>query len=345
MSRGYFPKRTELELTPLFSGLITATHILHHHSLLTTTGSISVRNPDRRETFFLADDDDDDESIAPALLSSASSLLEYFVDSGAPVEQKTAADETAGAVSERYIHSELYKKFAHVNAVVFSPCADVLPFGLVPSAAAAAAAVLRPTTAAAAFIGAEAPVWDIGGAYASSDAHALRVSTAKLGHSLALKFARPETSGRFLMDKMTSALGGGGGGGGGAGKDGAGEFPEHPVVVMRGMGFAAAGRGVEDVVYMAVKTREAAVAQMRALAVGAAYWGGTVEGKVNVEGGGVIKNGKVKREGEVRYLDAKEVKDSAELRSGEVAKAWRVWCREVEVNPLYRNDVEQESAT
>ncbi|KAK3079114.1 hypothetical protein LTS18_005704 [Coniosporium uncinatum] len=342
MSRGYFPKRTELELTPLFSGLITATHILHHHSLLTTTGSISVRNPDRRETFFLADDDDDDESIAPALLSFTSSLLEYLVDSGAPVEQKTAADETAGAVNERYIHSELYKRFPHVNAVVFSPCADVLPFGLVPSSsssAAAAAVALRPATAAAAFIGAEAPVWDIGGAYSSSDAHALRVSTAKLGHSLALKFARPETSGRFLMDRMTSVLGAGGG------KEGVAEFPEHPVVVMRGMGFAAAGRGVEDVVYMAVKTREAAVAQMRALAVGAACWGGTVEGKVNVEGGGVIKNGKVKREGEVRYLDAKEVRDSAELRSGEVAKAWRAWCREVEVNPLYRNDVEQESAT
>ena len=68
-----------------------------------------------------------------------------------------------------------------------------------------------------------------------------------------------------------------------------------------------------------------------------------LEGKVDVEGGGKIKSGKVKSEGGgVKYLSDKE---AAAALSGEsmvkaVMRDWEGWCREVEVNLLYRNEVE-----
>lgn len=115
--------------------LITASHICHHYGILDADGHISVRNPDNPATFFLSRD------LAPALISNSDDLVEYQVDNAEPVNPNAKA-----GCSERCIHSELFKKFAHVHSVIHSHAADVLPFCIshVP---------LRPSTSTAGFLG------------------------------------------------------------------------------------------------------------------------------------------------------------------------------------------------
>ncbi|KAF1990232.1 hypothetical protein K402DRAFT_444248 [Aulographum hederae CBS 113979] len=315
MSRGYYPKRLSLELTDLFSGLTTANHILHHHSLLDAYGHISVRNPDSKTSFFILHD------TAPALATSPSSFLEFNIDDGEPTDKGKEI-----GWSERYIHSELYKKFPAVNCVIHSHSPDVIPFST-------AAVPLKPTIHMSGFLGPEVPVWDSSSIYTSSEKHSLLVTTPKHGHSLALKFARAETSANFLYGKVSSAITGA--------KDGPSEVPEHPVVLMRGHGFAAAAPGIEEGVFMAIYTAEAARAQTRALGLAGSLAEGRVEGSVKADGG-KIKDGRVKWEGEVRGLDARECRESWEVIGETVLRPWGLWCREVECNPLYKNECGKE---
>ena len=70
--------------------------------------------------------------------------------------------------------------------------------------------------------------------------------------------------------------------------------------------------GIEEAVYQTTYTKEAAKKQMVALMVHNAYFGDTIESKVDVEGGGRIKRGKLKMEGEISYLNDKEVMDAWE---------------------------------
>lgn len=117
MSTGYFPKRTKLGLEDLFHGLVTASHILSQHSILTSSGHISVRSPDNPQTFWMPC------NMPAALLSTPDDLIEYHVDSAEPVEKGVKEGD-----AERYIHSEIYKKFPGVNSVVVSRAAEVMPF-------------------------------------------------------------------------------------------------------------------------------------------------------------------------------------------------------------------------
>jgi len=117
MSAGYFPKREKLGLEDLFKGLVTASHILHYHGILDAYGHISVRSPDNPKTFWMPC------NIAPPLLSSPDDLIEYNVEDASPVEK----DAKPGYV-ERFIHSEIYKRFPTINSVVHSHCSDVLPY-------------------------------------------------------------------------------------------------------------------------------------------------------------------------------------------------------------------------
>lgn len=117
MSAGYFPKREKVGLEDLFGGLVTASHILHHHGVLDAYGHISVRSPDNKDTFYMPC------NMPPALVSSPDDLVEYHVDSAEPVE-KTAKP----GYIERYIHSEIYKRFPAINSVVHSHASDVLPY-------------------------------------------------------------------------------------------------------------------------------------------------------------------------------------------------------------------------
>lgn len=69
-------------------------------------GHISVRNPQNPQTFFLS------KSLAPALVSSREDLEEYHVSDANPVNEGAAK-----GYAERFIHSEIYKKYKCVEVI------------------------------------------------------------------------------------------------------------------------------------------------------------------------------------------------------------------------------------
>lgn len=90
----------------VLSTLITANHILHYNKVVDSFGHISVRNPTNPATFFLSGD------LAPALVSSLEDLVEYNIEDASSVRK----DARKGYI-ERYIHSEIYKKYPDVQSV------------------------------------------------------------------------------------------------------------------------------------------------------------------------------------------------------------------------------------
>jgi len=342
MSAGYFDKREKLYLDDLFWGLVTSSHILHHHGILDAYGHVSVRNPDEPSHFFMS------TSIAPALLSNSDDIIEYNVEDASPADP----NEKRKGFLERCIHSEIFKKFPTINAVVHSHCPDILPYTInsVP---------LKASIHTASFLGTDVPVWDIASAYSSmpsltggeKEKHNLLVGTTQLGHHLAAAF-KPSSSGAFLYQTMRAALP--------SQLSGSVESrmePSHPVVLMRGHGFTTCADSLEAVVFQSIYTKEAAKAETQALLTNAAYFtelsftdSMSMEGTVNLDekGSGKIKSGKVKggkarRESEeVKYLSEREADDAWEVIRATMIRPWGSWCREVEVNPLYRNEVKRE---
>ncbi|KAF2841966.1 arad-like aldolase/epimerase [Patellaria atrata CBS 101060] len=313
MSSGYFEKRTELELTNLFSGLISANHILHKHGVLDGYGHISVRNPDNHDTFFMS------RSMAPALVSTTQDIIEYNVRDGEP-EGPTNEHH----FMERFIHSELYKKFPNVYCVLHCHMSDVLPYSIsrVP---------LRPSITTAGFLSSEVPVWDINSA--SPDKHDLLVSSTKLGHAFCAAFAKTNTSVNFIYNKLSSSISG-------SHAEPPTE-PEHSVVLMRGHGVTITGKGIEEVVFKAIYTQAAARAQTSAVTLSRAHFNDLAEGKVESEGGGKIKGGKVKKSEDIHYLSTKEIVDTREMIRQTMARSWPMWLREVDVDPLYVNELKK----
>lgn len=314
MSTGYFPKREKVGLEDLFKGLVTAAHILHRHDVLDAYGHISVRSPDNPETFWMPC------NLPPALISTPEDLVEYKVDDASEVEK----DAKPGYI-ERYIHSEIYKRFPAVNSVIHSHCSDVLPYCI-------SAVPLKATIHMAGFLGTNVPVWDVSSHYPSGSKHDLLVRNTQLGASLSATF-KPATSAGFIYSKFRSALPSQIGGSQELDKE-----PNHSVVLMRNHGFTTVARGIEEAVYQAIYTKENAKAQTAALTIRNAHFGHVVEGKVDVEGGGKIKSAKVKAEGDLQYLNDKEAHEAWEANQSSITRAWALWCREVEISPLYRNN-------
>lgn len=103
----------------LFSTLITANHILHQQAVLDAYGHISVRNPQNPATFFVS------RSLAPALVSSREDIEEYYVENASSVNK-----DASQGYAERFIHSEIYKRYADVNSVIHSHSEAVIPFSI-----------------------------------------------------------------------------------------------------------------------------------------------------------------------------------------------------------------------
>jgi len=175
-------------------------------------------------------------------------------------------------------------------------------------------------------------VWDISSHYPSSAKHDLLVRDTSVGASLSATF-KPATSAGFIYSKMRSALPSQIGGNSEPSHE-----PDHLAVLMQGHGFTTVAHSIEEAVYQAIYTKEAAKTQTLALTLCNAHFGAAVEGKVDVEGGGKIKSGKVKTEGDLKYLSDKEAAEAWATMRETVARPWALWCREVEVNPLYKND-------
>ncbi|KAF2774062.1 hypothetical protein EJ03DRAFT_361175 [Teratosphaeria nubilosa] len=288
----------------LFSTLITANHILHNQGVVDAYGHISVRNPQDPNTFFIS------KSLAPALVSKREDLEEYKVEDASPVNPNAPQ-----GYLERFIHSEIYKKYKGVNAVVHAHAEVVLPFTITSQP-------LRPVFHMAATLGPQAPVYDINQHYKATDPqHSLLVTAPHLGAALAAGFHPSTTlqkSTNLLKNFITSS------------PTSLPDFPTHPVVLMRGHGFTAVGTEIQDVVFRAVYTCVNARVQRDAL---------LMQGSWNLRrGGGEGEKGLQ----EVRYLSEREVRDAREGVGVSTGRPWRMWCAEVAAGQSYRNEMEED---
>jgi ribulose-5-phosphate 4-epimerase/fuculose-1-phosphate aldolase len=124
----------------LVDDLVTANRILAQRGILDEFGHVSVRDP-RHPTRYLMS-----RALAPELVT-AGDIIALDLDS-APLE-----GDPRPLYGERFIHGEIYKARADVNAVVHHHAASIIPFSVttVP---------LKPVTVAAGFIVEGIPVFD-----------------------------------------------------------------------------------------------------------------------------------------------------------------------------------------
>lgn len=153
--------------------------------------------------------------------------------------------------------------------------------------------------------GAHVPNFDIRQHYSDADQQDMLVNTVSLGLSLAARF--------------------------GVAEDGGGGSPEHNVVLMQNHGFTTCGRSIKQAVYRAVYTHANAAVQTKAIMLRAAQ--NAVAG-VGV-GVGVGVGGPPD---DLIYLDEKQVAGCMVMGEGTQERPWRLWAREVEASPLYRNN-------
>ena len=219
-----------LSLEKLYRTFISGCHILHYHNVLDAYGHLSFRHPTDPGRFFMA------RGIAPATISSPADLIEYRVADAEPVNPTSTKGYT-----ERCIHSECYKRYPGVHAVVHSHAEAVLPYTI-------SGVPLRACYHMAGFLGSEAPVWDIKEVYSDDDIKDLLVRNPRLGSSLAASLSREEGDG----DAETGR-------------------PDHPVVLMRGHGFTLVAEDIEGCVLRAIYTQKNALIQSAALTTRAAY--------------------------------------------------------------------------
>ena len=100
----------------LLEDLVAANRILAEHGVIDAYGHVSMRSPRDPLRFILA------RNIAPETVQ-AEDLLESGLD-GEPVDAARKSD----SVTERYIHSEVYRARPEVMAVVHNHSPSVVPF-------------------------------------------------------------------------------------------------------------------------------------------------------------------------------------------------------------------------
>jgi len=204
---------------------ISACHILHFHSVLDAYGHLSVRHPLQPDLFVMA------RQVAPALISCPQDLIDYRVYDASPIDTSL----TDGYV-ERYIHSEIFKKYPEVNAVIHSHAESVIPYGI-------SGVALQPCFHMAGFLGTFTPVYDIAAYYQPDDIQDILVRNAHLGKALADQFtSSKEETGRA----------------------------DYGVVLMRGHGMTVIAPNIEECVLRSIYTPRNASIQSTVLLTRAA---------------------------------------------------------------------------
>jgi ribulose-5-phosphate 4-epimerase/fuculose-1-phosphate aldolase len=147
----------------LLDDLVAANRILVEHGVIDAYGHVSIRSPDNPTRFLLA------RAIAPETVQRGD-ILEYTLD-GEPVD----ASRKGESVSERYIHSEVYRARPDVMSVVHNHSPSLIPFSVTN-------VKMRALWHMASFIGAGLPNFEIRKVKKGSD---LLVRDPKLGAALA----------------------------------------------------------------------------------------------------------------------------------------------------------------
>ncbi|SOE06301.1 HCOMODA/2-hydroxy-3-carboxy-muconic semialdehyde decarboxylase [Variovorax sp. YR752] len=147
--------------------LVTANHILFDQNVVDAFGHVSVRDPVNPQQFLLA------RNIAPAQVTEADILL--FDLEGHPVSPTSAR-----LYLERFIHSEIYRRWPEINAVVHSHSPTVVSFSILKNVP------LRATMHMAGFVGTKVPIFDM--REVRGDGTDLLIRDAELGRHLAEHF-------------------------------------------------------------------------------------------------------------------------------------------------------------
>jgi ribulose-5-phosphate 4-epimerase/fuculose-1-phosphate aldolase len=122
--------------------LVTAYKILLHEDVLDSFGHVSVRSVTDPERFYMP------YALPPSLVER-DDIIEFTVADSQPVDP--AGRKVNG---ERYIHGEVYKARADVQAVIHSHSQAVIPFSV-------AGVALRPVIVQAGFLPLETPNFEI----------------------------------------------------------------------------------------------------------------------------------------------------------------------------------------
>ncbi|KAH0366949.1 arad-like aldolase/epimerase, partial [Aureobasidium melanogenum] len=226
LSSSSAPEMVAANLTTVFNTLITGLHILHYNGVLDAYGHMSVRNPNNGSNFFMS------RNLAPALVANSSDLVEYYVEDAAPVDPNAPK-----GFIERYIHSELYKRFPSINSVVHSHSPQVVPytFSGVP---------LRPSIHMAGFLGEVVPNFNITQYYEPGDNQDLLIRSQRLGAALAAQFSSNHTLPNATQTEV-----------------------DYAVVLMQNHGFTTVASSIELAVMQAIYTQTNAGIQTTALTI------------------------------------------------------------------------------
>jgi ribulose-5-phosphate 4-epimerase/fuculose-1-phosphate aldolase len=173
----------------------------------------------------------------PATVSGLADIGEYLISDGTPV------NGTTGGYAERYIHSEILKRYTDVNAVVHSHSEDVLPYTVIDKE-------LESMYHMAGFLGSSIPNFDIETVYQDDDPRDMLVNNPRLGGELAQMFGVNETKR---------------------------EAPLHTTVLQRGHGFVTTGTNVEQVTDFAYYAASNARVQSKALLLANVSGGGKIK--------------------------------------------------------------------
>ena len=154
--------RTPVAGRELVDMLVVANRILFDHDVVDAFGHISVRH-DRDPTKFLMS-----RHLAPGLVT-AKDVVTFDLEANA------VANLAKRYYSERFIHSEIYKRRPDVVAIVHCHAPPLIPFG-------ATRTKLQPIYHMSAFLGTGTPVFDIREAAGMTD---MLIRTPALGAALA----------------------------------------------------------------------------------------------------------------------------------------------------------------
>ena len=213
-----------------FDKFISGCHILHYHNVLDAFGHLSFRHPSRPEIFIMS------RNMAPGSVTSLDDLVEYYVENAEPVNSNAPR-----GFMERYIHSEIYKRYAKVNSVVHSHSDATVPYTI-------SAVPLQACYHMAGFLGQGAPVWDIARCYGPADIKDMLIRNVTLGKNFSKSFTVATGSGESTTGNLDME-----------------SFPTHRVALMRGHGFTAVAESIEQCVMTAVYTQKNATIQTIAM--------------------------------------------------------------------------------
>jgi len=141
MSVAALDAQAQTEMKGLIDDLVAANRILYRQGVVDGFGHVSARHPGKPDRFLMS------AAKAPGRVT-AEDIMEFDLD-GNPIDGKERP-----IYSERFIHSEVYKARANVNAVIHSHSPTVIPFSVtqVP---------LRAVHNTASFLAAGVPVFEM----------------------------------------------------------------------------------------------------------------------------------------------------------------------------------------